>query len=283
MPYTSKDFAELFGNRREIKLGQVNILETIDANAQKYLDVRVAGYRCKTTICGNFARTEVYPVWDKRPKGLKAERNESRKEAQNSYNKKKSARHCADIMNTNFRDGDFWLTLTYTDEHHPKNCKAAADLLRRYIDRVRRKFRKLKYIYTTERGRNGHIHHHMVTNCRDYDLLKDRWTLGTVDEVRPLKSDDTGYTALANYFCDPKKDKGGERLYVPSRNLEKPIIYSSDAKLSKKKVTKLASDDVLCAEVSEKIVPGFKMTERQTYISHIYPGVYIKVSMKKRN
>ena len=86
-------------------------------------------------------------------------------EAVAKVNARRAVRHLEEILLTNFKQGDQYITLTYAKE--PKDYDEAIRHLTNYIKRLRRRYQKagqeLRYIYTTE-YKGKRIHHHILVN-----------------------------------------------------------------------------------------------------------------------
>lgn len=136
------------------------------------------------------------------------------------------------ILAANFSYSDWVLTLTYDDEHLPPNTYAAQKRIKafnRALRSNRRAFgRPYKYLYVTE-GRHGdkRLHHHIVLNhySGESELLHRLWPDGNLEWERIGK---LGHVSLAQYLTKEPMQHGreyvGDRLWTPSRNLEKPRI-----------------------------------------------------------
>ncbi len=141
------------------------------------------------------------------------------------------------VLAANFSYTDLVLTLTYDDDHLPRNKEAARKLLKKFLQelRVYRKNRhaELKYIYCTEdKHGDARIHHHVVINGTgaDYDLIYSLWTHGTELHFEPV--DSYGYEELAKYITKEPRECGhssvGGRSWVPSLNLQKPDVKPTE-------------------------------------------------------
>ena len=101
----------------------------------------------------------------------------------NQWNKE---RQCWRKMKLNFRENDYWVTLTYKLENRPQDMKEAAKDIRKWIQKVRTQYKKqeveLKWMLHTEIGSRGGVHHHLVINrIPDADLIMRRaWEKGGV-------------------------------------------------------------------------------------------------------
>lgn len=133
------------------------------------------------------------------------------------------------LFYANFGIRDLYITLTYDQEHLPRNREEARRIMQAFWRKLRkaRKERKenLIYIYVTEHKHgDGRWHHHAVINSTgdDYDLIRALWGNGSV-EFKQLRIDrEKNFETLARYFCKEQRDKVGQRLWSCSRNLKKP-------------------------------------------------------------
>lgn len=152
---------------------------------------------------------------------------------QNLWRRKRYLRR---LIELNFKEGDWHITLTCRPKDRPGK-EEAPSLIRKFRDKLRREYHKkgwpLKYIITCETGKRGAVHWHMILNDAHDDrdsaanLVRQLWIWG-----RPYFSplDDTGeYGQLAEYIVKESADRiareeTNEKLsYMCSRNLVRPI------------------------------------------------------------
>ena len=130
------------------------------------------------------------------------------------------------------------MTVTYDDEHLPKN-RAEAELRFKYFLRKLRQARGRKsaapVVHWCTEHKHDHEdfwqhrrwHHHFVLNAtgNDYDLIRACWIYGANIEIEKLVIDkDHGYEALARYMCKEAKDRPGLRSWSCTRNAKRPEI-----------------------------------------------------------
>lgn len=143
---------------------------------------------------------------------------------------------------TNFGAGDWFVTLTYDDEHLPADREAAIKYMGKFLKRLRaqrkRQSRELLYIYTTEEmpdepDGQKRLHHHLIINgCPgDEEMLQALWAAGQIDLQPLLDGQHDGYESRARYMVKERHPgavgrKTGLRSWTPSRNLKKPEISS---------------------------------------------------------
>lgn len=132
------------------------------------------------------------------------------------------------LINLNFYPGDLHTTLTYAEELSPEEANSE---LEKWIKRMRREYKKLdkefRYIAVTE-FKNKRIHHHVVMNYIDFQVINRQWKMG---RIRCTPLDKTrNYRVLAEYliketqktFREP--ENATKRRWKPSRNLKRPVV-----------------------------------------------------------
>lgn len=242
-------------------------------------------YRRRITS-GNMVELEIYPVWKcKHDIPRKKERFES-KESQKNLNNKNSKKKVVRLVNANFGKDDLYITVTYQDGYLPNEEQARKDM-QNYIRRLKRYRKKngleeLKYIYAIgyedepEKSKKIRIHHHMIINKMDRDIVEDLWGKGRADCKR-LKPDDFELTGVAKYIAS----QGPER-WSASRNLKKPKISTSRTGFTRRKALKLISEPGSFKEIFEKQYPDLIYKDYEAYYSEESPGVYLYIRMRKR-
>lgn len=189
------------------------------------------------------------------------------KEEKQRANLKTSYEKLLMLICTNFSPGDWWVTLTYDDEHLPENREEAHPYFRKFM-RWMRKYRKgnaepLLYVYCTQlTTRNGgrRLHHHMIMRWEDdadEEKIRSLWQWGKIVHIRKLK-DYADMLDKAHYMCREPRELGiyvpGEQMWTASRGLVRPkfeyTIIDNDAVD--------ISVPVGCTELSEPLqIPGY--------------------------
>ena len=242
-------------------------------------------YRRRITS-GNMVELEIYPVWKcKHDIPRRKDRFES-KESQKNLNNKNSKKKVVRLVNANFGKDDLYITVTYEDGYLPDENTARKDM-QNYIRRLKRYRKKngleeLKYIYSigyednSGKSKKIRIHHHMIINKMDRDVVEDLWGKGRADCKR-LKPDDFELTGVAKYIAS----QGPER-WSASRNLKKPKISTSRTGFTRRKALKLISEPGSFKEIFERQYPDLIYKDYESYYSEESPGVYIYIRMRKR-
>ncbi|MBY7025187.1 hypothetical protein FDB30_03660 [Clostridium botulinum] len=268
---------------KKIKETREDEVENIrDSNKLRYT------YMKKTIISGNVVESELYPVWKCRndiPRLPIGESSESQRRLNDKNAKKKIVR----LVNTNFNKDDLMVTLTYADNHLPKEDEAKRDI-ENYIRRLKRRRKKeglpeLKYLYVIEYvndpsvSKKIRVHHHIIINKMDRDIAESVWKKGRTDSMR-LQPDDFGLTGIAKYVA---KGLLQGRRWSYSKNLKKPIITKNRTTLTKRRVEKIAKRPDEYQEFFESVYKGkYEYKDCETLYSDRANGFYLYARMKKR-
>lgn len=302
--YTEYDYESIYN--KEL-LGEESIEECIE---QLKRSGKAYGYVVKTIQSGDMLESEIYPLYRKRkqiPKREIQETKESRM-AQIKLNWKNTVKYVVRLINTNFKQNDYFVTLTYKDGYLPNEKRARKDI-KNYIARLRRYARKnklpeLKYIYSIEfiaedeRGRTKKIrvHHHIIMNSIiPRELVEDIWGKGRADAKR-LQADEFGFEGVARYItkkcklhqCNKEEQtedngiKKFEKTWVSSKNLKKPTINKATTKLTRRKAENMAKNQNQLKELFEQLYNNkYIYNDSTTYLSDITGGFYIYARMRR--
>jgi len=134
------------------------------------------------------------------------------------------------IINTNFKNGDIHLVLTYKNEVSEVDSKKS---LSKFLRKLRNKYKLagfgLMYIAVTE-YENKRLHHHLIINSinNSYKYITDSWTNG-IPRLTPLYSY-PDFTELAKYLIKEtnktfnREDSNFRKRWCSSQSLKKPIV-----------------------------------------------------------
>ncbi len=132
------------------------------------------------------------------------------------------------LINSNFEQGDYHLTLTYAGEC--PTVDEAKENLRKLNRKLRAEYKKagknFKYVEVTE-YESTRIHHHIVLKAIDSKVLTKAWRFGSI-HIRPLYSSGD-FSSLAAYLVKETKrtfqnEDVKRKRWNASKNLEKPKI-----------------------------------------------------------
>lgn len=256
--------------------------------------MRKTYYREQKTICGesydtaSYLEVDIYPVSAKaHKKSSRAKKKDATKLSQQSYNDRRAKRYHVQLVNTNFKDGDFSLTCTYNDDHIPDtDDRAQADKdWSNYIKRIYRYCKKNgisrpKWIMATEYPTKqddgsikGRVHHHAIiehTPGLAREMLEDLWcdrrgeAIGMCRCDR-LKMEHGSAESLANYIS---KNKKCDRSWRQSRGLKKPKTpQPNDTKWSKKKLHEASTLYIDDKDYWAKMYPGYTLERAETRVT----------------
>lgn len=198
-----------------------------------------------TMRAGRVVRQALYSPREPNPNNRRRAIGISKEDKQRA-NFKTSYEKLLMLMCANFSPGDWWVTLTYDDDHLPKSREESHKPFRKFMRNLRkyrtRNGEQLKYVYCTQLTTSSgelRLHHHMVMRWED-DADKERieslWEGGEVVYVRKLKDFDD-ILAKAHYMCREPRELGvhvpGEQIWTGSRGLIRPkfeyTVIDSDA------------------------------------------------------
>lgn len=247
-------------------------------------DKNISHYRMKTIKSGEMLECEIYPVWTTHRSSQRARKEKASRAAQRNLNDKNAKKKLVRLINANFTEQDIWLTVTYDKNHLPASPEEAKRNMQNYIRRLAHAQKKnggapLKFIYVTEYedGRKR-IHHHAIINFTDRDMAEKLWQGGARTQARRLQPDEFGLTGLAQYIT---KDPKGNKRYVCSKNLAKPLVTIAEKKMTRSRARKIAENENAAPEIFTKIYKGYSFTDIKTFYSEYASGAYIYVRMRK--
>lgn len=243
--------------------------------------------REKKIYSGNMLEIDVYPITVQERKQTRKRKEKESAPKQKNLNDKNARKHLIRLINTNFTDNDLAVHLTYTDSTLPKSEEEARKDVANYLRRVKHYRKKnglppLKYIAVIEykeheeNAKGVRMHHHIIMNSIDRDIVEELWGKGRANADR-LKADEFGYEALGRYIT---KDPKGNKRWTQSKNLDQPTVKVNDFKFSRAKVEKMAktSED---RELFEKLYPGYIFTSCKVEVNEVTGKVSLYIKMRK--
>jgi len=247
-------------------------------------------YREKKVYTGKedrYLEVEFFPISLQERKQKRKKKIKESLPKQKNLNDKNARKHLIRLLNNNFTDRDLVIHLTYRDEHLPGSEKEARRDVTNFLRRVKHYRKKnglpeLKYIAVIEyrdqeEGKKAlRIHHHIVLNDMDRDVIENLWGRGRANADR-LKADEFGYEALGRYIT---KDPRGSKRWTQSKNLKPPTVKVNDFRFSKRKIEEIskAPDD---RYLFEKLYPGYIFSKCDVQVNDIVGGTYMYLKMRK--
>ena len=132
-----------------------------------------------------------------------------------------------------------------------------------------------------------HHHHLLISGIPEYlrGEAERLWGLGYCNADR-LQPDDKGVAAMAGYIArqegSASGERAGEKSYSCSRNIIRPEEKASDAKVSRRRVSRIAEDvRANGREILEKCWPGYRLIdEPKVLTSEFVAGAYIYARLR---
>ena len=183
------------------------------------------GYIRKWWETPNGRVVEEYHSGKRPPPGGRAEKRQATPEQMARANQRNKQRNIQLLIMANFRENDYFVTLTYRRELRPEDMEECKKQFSKMIRKAKREYdnlgKTLKWIRVIEKGSRGGWHIHLIVNRIEGTdiILKREWPYGGV--VSSLLYLEGGFRRLAEYMA--KEPVGsGETSYSSSRNLERP-------------------------------------------------------------
>ena len=281
------DYESAFGNR----LGELDGIFI-----EEMMKDRVGlHYATKTIKSGKVLEVEIYPWFNRKADipHIQYERPDNRK-AQNSLNSKKSRRRLIRLVNANFGEGDYWITLTYRDDCYPESEEAAKRHLTNYIKRVNRRRKRAglenaRYIYIMEweegpEGTRCHFHLLMEGGI-DRNELEDMWKFSVVNDTSRIHPDGDGITGLAEYLAKKQRRKKGQRHWNSSKGLKQPEESVSHSKTRKKQVEKMVRDyeEIRAYFEKDRAWKQYEFVDAEVMYNKFNCAFYIRIRARERS
>ena len=280
----SWEFEDLFDVGAEPEAG---LLDSYWREQPTEIRVGRMGYRTRTIKAGPRLEVEIYPIFGRENSGrLRAAKHNLTPEAVQRNNEERSRRKLIQLIDANFCETDYHVTLTYAGTP-PEYEKARADV-KNFLRAVKRRreqrgLDELKYVYTIEDAEDGkkkRIHIHAIMNGGiSREEIEQIWERGyaNVDNLQP---DENGLEAIARYITKQQKNR---RKWARSRNLTLPKVRTSDTKVSNARVRRLAVDFPNSAkEIMERLYPNYSHTRTVMRFSDVVDGAYIRCIMREK-
>lgn len=241
-------------------------------------------YFKKTVECSN-GMTFVTKYTGREQTGKKrAARSEETSLKKKLYNIRKSIENLYHLLLCNFFPKDYNLVLTYPQNERMTVTQAKAtvvEFLSRYRKYCKANNYKPDYIYNTEIGGRGAIHHHIILHShKDLEDIMELWEQASGGKVQCkgnwLLWDNYDWHGLAEYLIDrtkggklPDTHIPGERRYIPSKGLKKPKVTTE--RIEAKRWGK------------PRAIKGYELIKDsiRTGTDELTGGAYMKYSMRR--
>lgn len=284
----------------------------------------VGAYRTKTTKAGDCLYINCYPLIGTETQRVQRERLEELKNSTERvvqakyarYNNARRVRAFDMLVEANIFPNDLHVCLTYeydntlTMDYGRQEYRSREDArrdVRNWLGRVKRLLKRhgcdvsqLRWILVTvtkesssegREVRSPKHHHHMLLHGVPEWLRNDverLWSYGFANADR-IQRGDKSLGALSGYVARQEGAANGdhargERSFSTSRNIIRPEVRTSDARISRRRVAQIAADVRANAlEVFGKIYPEYRLAEEpKIMISDFVAGAYIWAKLIRR-
>lgn len=246
-------------------------------------------YACKEYKLNEHLEIEIYPEFSKKS-DIPEQYRKKNKKAQKGLNDRNSRKYLRRLIEKNFDNGDIWATLTYDNEHLPKDMDEASRYIYNYIRRINYKLKKkglpnAKYVYITEYSETTktRYHHHLIIKCGlTMDEIEENWKCGGRNNTRKIQKDENGIIGLASYISLKENKDKYERRWTSSKNLKKVTSRKNHYKFKKNKVDEMVNNQNVIKEQMENTYPDYILSDANCYYNKFNAKWYIQARMRLR-
>lgn len=284
----------------------------------------VGAYRTKTTKAGDCLYINCYPLIGTETQRRQREKLEELKDGRERvvqakyarYNNARRVRAFDMLVEANIFPNDLHVSLTYEYDNsltmdygrqEYRSREEARRDVRNWMNRVKRLLKRhgcdlheLRWILVTvtkeKSGEDREVrspkhHHHMLLHGVPEELrneIERLWLFGFANADRVQRGDKSlgalsGYVARQEGAANGDHTRG-ERSFSTSRNIIRPEVRTSDARISRRRVAQIAADvRANAAEIFGKIYPEYRLVEEpKIMISDFVAGAYIWAKLIRR-
>lgn len=149
----------------------------------------------------------------------------------NRHNDRRSKWNFIRLTNANFGSHSKFITLTFAD--NVQDLDYSNNEFKKFIQRMRRRYKGFKYAAAIEFQKRGAVHYHMMSDL-PYIPKKELakiWSRGFV-RINDIRHVDNVGAYLSKYMTkgdgrDPRLR--GRKMYLTSKNLDRPLVLKGDA------------------------------------------------------
>lgn len=190
------------------------------------LKIKYAGGLTKMSLSPRIKKTDGFQT--------RREKKKLSSAAQKYINAKAQHSQLEFLLAANVRKGDWFVTLTYDDQHLPDSWDRSDKNVQWFFRKLResRKPAKTIYFYNIERAHYSETqecchrwHHHAVIPQEvSLDTINRLWGNGNVDAHPIVLDQDHTYGSLATYLLKESNEFPGKRGWRSSKGLAKPEV-----------------------------------------------------------
>ncbi len=236
---------------------------------------------------------------------------------------KYAQQYATQLVNSNFTEGDYILTLTYDEE--PQSREEAERNVANFVARLKTLYKRLKLLFRAfwvtggghPRKKGGGVtrfHHHLIIsggadrdfveaawNYRDinrlpldtskkelYFLVSERGTSNRVESSRAkIKKTEFGLEPIVKYMVKPghcSSEPNAKRWHSCGLS-KKPVETRSDTRYSEKELNKLVKliREGQATAYIEHLYKGWELLEIEDKISSVTGQPYLRLKLRNKN
>ncbi|MBR1762931.1 MAG: hypothetical protein IJ731_06160 [Eubacterium sp.] len=260
----------------------------------------MARIRKDVTDAGKYKQIKFYPVYENSGKRIPdaPKKTQKTKEQMDKENAKRSLQQAILIINENFDENDFIISMENKPEFAPKDYEGLNAEWSAFIKRVKRKMIKkglnsslLKYFvfphceYYKSGAKKGmphfHIHGYFSAPGMTSDEIMELWKYGTKGRVEKFKPYMYSPEAFAIYASNKSV---GKQKYWKSNNCVKTITKEEpNVTINRDKLRDLAENRCDDKRYWEQQVPGYEFIEMDALYNNYNGHYYVTVVMYKKS
>lgn len=190
----------------------------------------------KVKTAGGLSMAACYPRTNPKDGFItRAAKSRMTSKAQKFINRKNQRSNLEFSLAANLRKGDWFIVLTYDDNHLPRSRADAEKCMVAFMRKLREAKAPRAYYYNTEGKHadpkpeeNKRLHHHLYITADGYTVksIEQLWGRGHVYGHKLRFSGELTYGALASYMIKEAEEHPGKRAWHCSRNLKKPDVQT---------------------------------------------------------
>ena len=263
--------------------------DALEGMSWRRLNSGVLLYKTREIRSGDMLEVISYPVLSQQHR-QRAARMKPSSETMLRINREERRRRIIRLAQCNFSRKTSFVTLTY--EQDPEE-EAAIREMEKYLRRLKyaagKAGKDLKYIAVTEIGQNGRVHHHVLCEGVDREIMEKKWRGGFAN-ARRYQENPGGFQGLVRYMLkknstlDTREDGRIIRRVRCSQGMIQPDIRERVKKISIHRLGVIAEEAASGSqETLERVYGGYVCQERPRVKTSLWlPGCYMYAVMWKK-
>lgn len=234
---------------------------------------------------------EIYPEFTRKKQITNKSPSKKKAKEKRLLNDRSSSKYLVRLIQSNFKTGDIFATLTCDESHIPKDYNDAHKMMTLYIQRLnyerkKRNLEKAKYIYVISHSSKSKVrwHFHLFVDGKmEMDLIESKWKAGRRNQTRRLQEDDDGLKGIALYFAKQVSDREkNQKRWGASVGLKKPKERKNHYMFRGSHVKKIVKDNTVLKRVITKRFPDADIRQVKIYFNDFNGQYYVQASLRRK-